>query len=107
MMMRLLLAGLTLVASSAGAEPLSPDPSRHAELVRLVRHDCGSCHGLELTGGLGPALTPAALAGRPVETIVSVIVDGRAGTAMPPWRAFLTDAEARAIARALQTGFPK
>ena len=28
----------------------------------MVRQDCGSCHGLRLTGGPGPALTREALA---------------------------------------------
>ena len=35
-----------------------PDARRQAQLRHLLLQDCGSCHGLRLTGGLGPALTP-------------------------------------------------
>jgi cytochrome c55X len=77
-----------------------------ARLARLVRHDCGSCHGLRLTGGLGPALTSAALQGKPAAYLQAVILSGRAGTAMPPWSPFLTQAEAAWIAERLLEGFP-
>jgi hypothetical protein len=37
-----------------------PTPrQRQKELIHLVRQDCGSCHGMTLQGGLGPALLPA------------------------------------------------
>ena len=41
--------------------------ARSSALVRMVRQDCGSCHGMRLTGGLGPALTREALADKPLE----------------------------------------
>ena len=63
--------------------------------------DCGSCHGLTLAGGLGPDIRPAALAGRSPEALAAVILDGRPGTAMPPWRPLLTEAEAAWIAEYL------
>lgn len=72
----------------------APDASRRAELVQLLRHDCGSCHGLTLKGGLGPPLTPTALAGKPPEWLRATILDGRPGTPMPPWRPFMTEQEA-------------
>jgi cytochrome c55X len=93
-----------LAASAALAEPA---PARRAQLVELVRQDCGACHGLTLNGGLGPALQPAALAERDAEQMAYVILNGRRGTAMPPWRRFLTEAEAKWIADALKQGFPK
>ena len=34
----------------------------------MVRQDCGSCHGLRLTGGLGPPLTRDVMAAQPLET---------------------------------------
>ncbi len=76
------------------------------ELVRLVRRDCGACHGMTLKGGLGLPLTPEALKGKPVEFLVATILDGRAGTAMPPWRPFLSEGDAEWIARRLLEGFP-
>ena len=81
-------------------------PARHKELVQMVRHDCGSCHGLTLAGGLGPALLPEALAAKPVEYVERVILYGRPGTAMPPWQGMVSEEEARWIAQQLLKGFP-
>jgi cytochrome c55X len=91
----------------AGAAAAEPPPARRAELVHLVRQDCGSCHGLTLKGGLGPSLEPAALAEKDAEALGFVILHGRRGTAMPPWRAHLSEAEARWIVEQLLKGFPK
>lgn len=85
----------------------TPDASRSRELVRMVRQDCGSCHGMRLTGGLGPALTREALADVPLDSLAAVIFHGRPGTPMPPWRAMLSEAEARWIAQRLLQGFPE
>ena len=85
----------------------APDANRSRELVRMVRQDCGSCHGMRLTGGLGPALTREALADFPIDSLVAVIFHGRPGTPMPPWRAMLSEPEARWIAQRLLQGFPE
>jgi len=78
-----------------------------AELIRLVRQDCGSCHGMTLQGGLGTPLTPEALAGKPAETLAATILYGRLGTAMPPWKTLLSEAEANWIVERLMEGFPE
>ena len=83
-----------------------PAPARQAELVRLVRQDCGSCHGRTLKGGLGPPLVAAALGDKPAESLKYTILYGRPGTPMPPWRSFLTEPEAEWIATRLLQGFP-
>jgi cytochrome c55X len=62
---------------------------------------------MRLTGGLGPALTREAMAERPLDSLVAVIVHGRPGTPMPPWQAMLSEPEARWIALQLQQGFPE
>jgi cytochrome c55X len=62
-------------------------------MAAFLRDDCGACHGIMLRGGLGPALTPEALAGRSAGELRAVIRDGRPGTAMPPWSGQLTDAQ--------------
>ena len=80
---------------------------RSAELVRIVRQDCGSCHGMRLTGGLGPPLTREALADKPVASLAATIVHGRPGTPMPGWRGLLSDADATWIAEQLTSGFPE
>lgn len=97
--------GLALLAPAlALAEPTE---RRRAQLVDLVRQDCGSCHGLTLKGGLGPSLEPHALAGKDGEFLSYVILHGRRGTPMPPWREHLSEAEARWIAENLKKGFPE
>jgi cytochrome c55X len=77
-------------------------PERAAELTHLVTEDCGSCHGLTMKGGLGRPLTAAALAQADPEGLALIILDGVPGTAMPPWRPLITEAEALWIARYLQ-----
>ena len=86
------------------AADFSPAPARATELIRMVRQDCGSCHGMRLTGGLGPALTASALADVPLESIAATIYHGRPGTPMPGWKPMLTQAEAAWIAARLQAG---
>ena len=81
-------------AMRASAAPNAPDAARAGEILHLLKQDCGSCHGMRLTGGLGPPLTAAALRTKPAESLVATIMSGRPGTAMPPWRRFLTEAEA-------------
>jgi cytochrome c55X len=104
--MRRAAASLALLLAAAAAAA-QPAPARRAELVELVRQDCGACHGLTLKGGLGPSLEPAAMADKDAEYLSFVILHGRRGTPMPPWRGQLTDAEARWIAEALKQGLPK
>lgn len=88
----------------AASSPI--DPERQVELIRLVRQDCGSCHGMQFRGGLGPALTPDMLRDKPRGSLVSTILHGRPGTPMPPWNAFLSEPEATWIVNGLQEGFP-
>ena len=91
-------------ASAAGEGVAAPSPARQQELQRLLRKDCGACHGARLTGGLGPALTPEALKDRPQEVLAATIEHGRPGTPMPPWQPFMSTAEARWLAARLQEG---
>lgn len=95
------------VATAAAVAQDAPDPARQERLVRMVRQDCGACHGMRLTGGLGPSLSPVALAERTEEELVSAILDGRPGSAMPGWRAMLNESESTWIARKLKSGFPE
>jgi cytochrome c55X len=96
-----LCAGLTLPAAA------EPSPERQKELIHLVRQDCGSCHGMTLQGGLGPALLPATLADKPAEGLVATIIGGRTGTPMPPWHRFLAEDDAQWIVARLMSGFPQ
>ena len=99
------LAGLIGTVSRGGAAGTdAPPASRQAELLHLLRHDCGSCHGLTLKGGLGPALLPNALSGTPDEVLVATILYGRPGTPMPPWRLALSAEETRWLVSILRKG---
>ena len=75
--------------------------SRQQDLRNLLVQDCGSCHGLQMKGGLGPALLPSTLHGKSAEYISAIILDGRPGTAMPAWRPLLSPLEADWLARLL------
>lgn len=97
----LLLITSFLVVSPSLAEV---DASRQRELIYLLQQDCGSCHGMTLKGGLGPSLLPGALDGKPAELLVLTILEGRANTAMPPWKAMLTHEEAQWMVTQLQQG---
>jgi cytochrome c55X len=105
--MRSVVPLLALAAAGAAHAADVPDAARRTQLVDMVRQDCGACHGLTLKGGLGPSLEPASLAGRDAEQLEFVILNGRRGTAMPPWRSLLTEGEARWIADMLKRGLPK
>jgi cytochrome c55X len=85
-----------------GAGPGMGD-DRAASLERLVRHDCGSCHGMTLKGGLGPALLASRLSDMASEYLAGVILDGIPGTPMPPWRGLLSEQDAIWIANYLKT----
>ncbi len=106
----LALAAFVTAANAAGdgagraATNAPPTPARARELLHLLHQDCGSCHGMRLTGGLGPALTPEALRTKPAESLVATITSGRPGTAMPPWRRFLSEAEAEWLVARMVSG---
>ena len=108
-MARRLAAALLLsaVALPTGGQAADPSAARQGELLNLLRHDCGSCHGLTLKGGLGPALLPARLTGFPSEALAEAILDGRPETPMPPWRGLLSEPEVRWMVRQLKKGLPE
>ena len=81
-----------------------PSPARQQELIHLLKQDCGSCHGMTLKGGLGPALLPENLNDIPVELINHTILGGRPGTAMPPWKGILTEQETLWLSQQLKQG---
>ena len=107
--MRLSVPLLSLL-SLLGLAPVlaaAPSPARQAELRHLLVQDCGSCHGMTLKGGLGPALLPENLRDKPAEGLAATVYHGRPGTAMPPWKQFMSEAEAAWIVDKLMTKFPE
>ena len=108
----LTLVALLVVAgggASAQAQPTTlvaaaPLPERQAVLEHRLRHDCGSCHGMTLKGGLGPSLLPEALAGKDDQALVEIILHGVPGRPMPPWAFEISPGEAAWLVRRLKAG---
>ncbi|RCV88949.1 c-type cytochrome [Billgrantia montanilacus] len=100
----LMLLGLLLSATAlAESREDGLDPQRQAELETLLYQDCGSCHGMTLRGGLGPALPRDRMEGFSVEALAHIIQYGIPGSAMPGWKSLLSDEEARWLAEHLRT----
>lgn len=98
-------AALALAALAGTALARAEIPAaRQAELKHMLVQDCGSCHGLTFKGGLGSPLTPQALAGKSPDALRDTILNGLPGTAMPPWRPFVTPEEAAWMVRVLLNG---
>ena len=74
------------------------------ELEYLAKQDCGSCHGMLFKGGLGPSLLPEDLSDFSHDAISAVILHGRPGTAMPPWKGILSKQDAMWISQSLKSG---
>jgi len=79
---------------------------REQELETLLYQDCGSCHGMTLRGGLGPALPKSRMNAYSREGLAALILNGVAGTAMPGWAGLLSQQEARWLADHLQNDNP-
>ena len=95
---------LAILVPTAGPAQGEPPPARQTELLHRLKQDCGSCHGMTMKGGLGPALLPATLAQRPNEELIEIILDGRPGTPMPPWAFEIQATEAAWLVQQLKKG---
>ena len=100
----LFIASLLTIPSFTHLAIAGVDAARQNELLYFVKHDCGSCHGLTLKGGLGPALLPQTLSAKPKSYLVNTILEGRKDTAMPPWKSMLSYDDASWIAEQLKNG---
>lgn len=97
---RLLLALCWLPVAALADGSLSAE--REQELETLLYQDCGSCHGMTLRGGLGPALPESRMNAYSRDGLAALILNGVAGTAMPGWAGLITEEEARWLADHLQ-----
>ncbi len=97
----LLSTGQTAIGQTA-ATPL--EQARKDELKNILLQDCGSCHGMTLKGGLGPALTTDALQGKADVYLQQTILEGHPGTPMPPWKDILTGPDINYLVSLLKTG---
>jgi len=96
----LLLPLLLTPGPSVSAD--TPTPQRQNELRNLLEQDCGSCHGMTLRGGLGPALTAEAMQKKSIELLTTTIREGRPGTPMPAWKHLLSEADIHWLAQTLK-----
>lgn len=103
---RLLITVILLfsVTAYANDEYKNISEKRRAELRNLLIQDCGSCHGMTMKGGLGPALTPEVLKTRSRQMIEVTILQGRPGTPMPPWQSILSKEEVNWLIDTLYAG---
>ncbi|MGM0981986.1 MAG: c-type cytochrome [Pseudomonadota bacterium] len=102
---RLLLLALSWLPMGVLADN-SLSAERMQELETLLYQDCGSCHGMTLRGGLGPALPESRMNAYSREGLAALILNGVPGTAMPGWQGLLTEEEARWLADHLQNDNP-
>ena len=100
----LILIPIALFFSSFVMAENEISTQRSAELNNLLVQDCGSCHGMTMKGGLGPALTPEILKNKPRDMIQATIAYGRPGTPMPPWNNILSAAEINWMVDTLYAG---
>ena len=108
-MFALAMLAITALVNPVQAEMTvaAPTAERQRELTRFVRQECGFCHGIHLTGGLGSPLTAQALLGKSPEALEATILYGRTSTAMPGWTPHLNETDANWIVAALMKGFPQ
>ncbi len=104
--LRAILASLGLVTITSLSASVFAEPSaeRQQELKHLLKHDCGSCHGMTLKGGLGPALLPENLIDKADEVLKQTILHGRPPTPMPPWLGILSEEEVEWLVMLLRKG---
>lgn len=98
-----IVAGVVLALSAVTA-PAELTRERQSQLLHLLRHDCGSCHGMRLKGGLGPPLTAQAIGEKPIGALEQAILSGRPGTPMPAWAGVLSEEEVSWLVEQLRAG---
>ncbi len=103
-----LLAGIFTVFVLLNFMPMTKAQTseniRKAELENMLIQDCGSCHGLTMKGGLGPALRPENIVDRDIDYLVNIILEGVPETPMPPWKYLLDRDEALWMVQKLKQG---
>ena len=111
---RILIPTLWVLAVNAFADnsslsSVSPplNDVRKKELMHLLKQDCGSCHGMTMKGGLGPALLPENLAATPDYILENTIKYGRETLAMPAWDGILTSVDIEWLVDQLKQGIEK
>lgn len=98
------LVTMFMLVSQQSVASTKTSPERAEELTHMLLHDCGSCHGMTLKGGLGPSLLPEQFKDKNVDYIKDTILYGRSGTPMPPWKSIISEQDAEWLAEFLLSG---
>ena len=85
-----LCAALPLSVSAAagcGASAGDPSPDQVAEGASLFAANCAACHQANGKGvpGAFPALDGSKIVNGPKDAQIAIVLNGKPGTAMPPW----------------------
>lgn len=102
-----ILLSMACLSSFSVNASTPPSHERQAELIHLLKQDCGSCHGMTMKGGLGPSLLPEQLADKENYILVGTILYGRETLAMPAWDGILTRSEVEWLVEQLKEGIEK
>ena len=89
----------------AAAAPVSAASTAAAgnDGAALFQLHCAACHGVQRTGGMGPALLPESLSRLRRPEAAKVIASGRVATQMLPFRDRLNDAQVQALVQHIYT----
>lgn len=99
---RLVFASCTLTLLAHSTQPLAEKPtSQETKLSRadsaaaetLYKTHCGTCHGADRAGSIGPALLPENLSRLKAKAAFSVIKEGRTASQMPAFADKLNENE--------------
>jgi len=91
---------LVVLALLPGARPVD---AQAVDPAVLFQQHCAVCHGVQRTGGMGPALLPESLERLRRPEALKVVTEGRVATQMPSFRDRLTTDEIAALAQWVYT----
>ena len=83
--------------------PLAAAAHAASDPAALFEQHCASCHGVQRTGGMGPALLPESLERLRKPEAQKVIAEGRVATQMLPFKDKLSADEVAALAQWIYT----
>lgn len=92
------------VALAGAAVAADVSAARQGELTDMLQNTCATCHGADLSGAVGPPLTPEALKDKDDAMLVQTILNGRPDTPMPPFGGMVSEDDAAWIVKHLKGG---
>lgn len=100
-----------LEEAKKAAAPAKAAPAVSKEIMekgeKIYFDRCAGCHGTLRTGATGPKITPDRTRELGTEALKTTIANGRPGTAMPPWKQFLSEDEINTMALYIQQEPPE